>query len=116
MRILEAELSARGLKGFMSNGVEAPSLIRELRLPASSRHSQALHLGWWQPASLSQDAAMLPTHNLQSVSVEFNRHSSAHEIPHVPHGNAYFYRLFCLFNWMLCGRNRLFITTEPLDL
>jgi hypothetical protein len=33
-RILGAELIARGMLGFVSNGVEALSIIRELRLPA----------------------------------------------------------------------------------
>ena len=33
-RILEAELIAREMLGFVSNGVEALSIIRELRLPA----------------------------------------------------------------------------------
>jgi hypothetical protein len=44
-RILVAELVGRGMLGFMNNGVEAPSIVQELRLPAF-HHDQHAPYAW----------------------------------------------------------------------
>jgi hypothetical protein len=47
-RLLEAELVARGLSGFVENGVQIPRITHELRLPAFER-SQFAPYAWPRP-------------------------------------------------------------------
>jgi hypothetical protein len=61
-QILVAELVARGILGFMSNGVQAPSIVEELRLPAF-HHDQHAPYAW----SAGADNTRMPRMTLARI-------------------------------------------------